>query len=85
VTVQPDRSQVDNSLYSVAVNMFESRGRWLYCQGEPRVWFSRSELERTEHAPTVPLEEWAETATLAAMIEAISLRADVTEVCTVPQ
>jgi hypothetical protein len=54
--------------------MFESRGRWLYCDSKPRVWFSRSELEATEDAPSEPLEEWSDAETLSAMFEAIERR-----------
>jgi len=63
--------------------MFESRGRWLYCDNQPRVWFARHELEQAPHVPTAPLEEWSGTETLAAMIEAITRRADLTEASTV--
>jgi hypothetical protein len=62
--------------------MLASRGRWLYCDDQPRVWFSRSELEATEHAPAAPLEEWTNEQILAAMMEAVTMRADIMEVCT---
>jgi hypothetical protein len=69
----------------VALNIFGSHGRWLCCEDRPRVWFSRYEREQAPHAPAAPLEDWTENQTLAAMIEAISMRADIREVCTARQ
>jgi hypothetical protein len=60
--------------------MFECRGRWLFCDDQPRVWFSRRELQQAPNAPNAPLEAWTSEQMLAAMMEA-TRRADVKEVC----